>query len=280
MGEVNPASKGGKGKVAVYGVPRGGAIVAGLLDPGKFTVVDSPGKAVVVVDDLIDSGATAARFPDKEFFALIDKRETGGGWVRFPWELECSVADNEDHVRRVIQLCGDDAGREGMRETPGRYLKAMMELTSGYGEDPASHLEKSFDIRDVDEASAYDQIIGSVGIQFVSLCEHHLLPFFGEAHVGYIPAEGGRVVGLSKLARLVDGYSKRFQVQERLTRQIHDAMADKLQTESVVVILKATHTCQCWRGVKKAGSMVTSAVSGAFEGHSPKMEFMSLIELG
>jgi GTP cyclohydrolase I len=140
----------------------------------------------------------------------------------------------------------------------------MSEMLSGYRTDPTAHLKKHFDISDV-EASRYDQVIISKDIPFVSFCEHHLMPFFGQVHIGYLPdPEHGRVVGLSKLARCVEGYSQRLQVQERLTRQIHDAINDVMKPAGTMVLVEGTHTCQCWRGVKKNGSMVTSAIGGVF----------------
>jgi GTP cyclohydrolase I len=170
----------------------------------------------------------------------------------------------EGVVIRLLEFWGENPAREGLKETPARFLKGMSEMLSGYRTDPTAHLKKHFDISDV-EASRYDQVIISKDIPFVSFCEHHLMPFFGQVHIGYLPdPEHGRVVGLSKLARCVEGYSQRLQVQERLTRQIHDAINDVMKPAGTMVLVEGTHTCQCWRGVKKNGSMVTSAIGGVF----------------
>lgn len=267
--ELATAIRGLKGR-KVYGIPRGGAALAGMLHGRHGLVaVMSPEDADCLVDDILDSGATkerfAASFPDKPFLVAVDKREPewAGKWVVFPWEKSDAVEDHEDLGRRLIELCGDNPAREGMRDTPRRYLKAMREMTRGYGEDPAYHLSRVFGLADVEGVSTYDELINSGPIPFVSLCEHHLFPFYGHAHVCYIP-KGNRVVGLSKIARMVQGFAARFQVQERFTRQVLDAMASALSPEGCGVVIKARHTCQCWRGVKADGRMVTSALHGVF----------------
>lgn len=267
----------------VYGVPRGGTVVAYLCNRYEgVQIVEEPSEATVIVDDIIDSGATEERYCrdyEARFAALVDKRkpEWAGQWVCFPWEHEDPIKDNADHVARIIELCGDNPAREGMRETPKRYLKALQELTSGLHEDPAEHLRKWFPLGDTGDVSNYDEVILSKDIPFVSLCEHHMMPFYGKATIGYIPKEGGRVVGLSKIARMFDGYARRFQVQERLTRQALDAMVRELEPLGAGVVIESTHTCQCWRGVKKDGSMITSALSGIFlQSVDARTEFMAL----
>lgn len=182
-------------------------------------------------------------------------------------------------VKELIRFLGDDPEREGMRETPARFLKAMKEMLSGYDEDPSHHLEKVFALDDVTTANNYDQLIMSGEIEFVSFCEHHMLPFFGQIHIGYLP-DGKGVVGLSKLARCADGYARRFQVQERLTQQIHDAVVHKLAPLGTIVVIQATHTCQCWRGVRKSGKMTTSALSGTLRTDvNARAEAFSLIKM-
>lgn len=189
----------------------------------------------------------------------------------------------ENGFKALLELCGDNPDREGVLESPKRYVKAMREMMSGYQEDPALHLRKSFDVNDVtDHVTAYDELIISGGLTFVSNCEHHGICFHGTAWIGYIPnvKKGGRVVGLSKIARMLDGYAKRFQVQERLTRQIGDAIVRELKPIGVGVVIKARHTCQCFRGVKKDGHMITSAMYGVLkEKPSAKEEFLKLITL-
>lgn len=174
-------------------------------------------------------------------------------------------------IRDLLVAVGEDPDREGLRETPNRMARSFAELLQGYQEDPRKHLERMFPVEHNDLVLVKD-------IPFNSMCEHHLLPFVGLAHVGYIP-QGKRVTGLSKLARLVDGYAHRLQVQERLTQQIADAMWDVLNPQGVIVVLQAEHMCMTIRGVKKPGARTTtSAVRGVMEQSSTtRAEAMSLI---
>lgn len=160
---------------------------------------------------------------------------------------------------------------EGMRETPERIARAWRDMTSGYREDPAKILVRTFD------ADGYDEIVALRGIAYQSLCEHHLLPFTGTVDLAYLP--GPRVVGLSKLARLVDCYARRFQIQERMTRQIADAMEEHLGARGVAVIVHGTHSCMTARGVLKPGTvMVTSEMRGAFrEEPAARAEVIALL---
>lgn len=176
-----------------------------------------------------------------------------------------------DAFKELIEVCGDDPQRDGLQETPYRVLKAFLEYTEGYHEDPKSHLEKQFDV-------AHDEVIIVKDIDFNSLCEHHFAPIFGVAHVGYIP--NGKITGLSKIARTVDGYAKRFQVQERLSNEIADAMNDVLQPKGVIVVIEATHMCMCGRGVKKKDSLtVTTSSRGVYrDDRDLRKEFMALIK--
>ncbi|MBS4215060.1 GTP cyclohydrolase I FolE [Neobacillus rhizophilus] len=171
----------------------------------------------------------------------------------------------------LIALCGDDPERDGLQETPYRVLKAFLEYTEGFREEPKTHLEKTFDVN-------HRELILVKDIEFHSLCEHHFAPFFGVAHVGYIPDE--KITGLSKLARLVEGYSKRFQVQERLTNQIAEAIEEVLRPKGTMVIIEAKHMCMCGRGVKKSSaSTTTSSVRGVFAHQSDaRAEFLSLLQ--
>ena len=160
----------------------------------------------------------------------------------------------ENAVREILSAIGEDPEREGLRRTPQRVAKMYEEMFSGLGRDPAEHLETMFSER-------YDELVVLRNIPFNSMCEHHLMPFEGKAHVAYLP--DGRVVGISKLARVVDGFAHRPQVQERLTSQIANLLTDRLQAKGVAVVIEATHTCMTCRGIKKSGSlMVTSAVRG------------------
>ena len=160
----------------------------------------------------------------------------------------------EQAVREILFAVGEDPDREGLRRTPERVAKMYAEVFSGLREDPARHLQATF-------AEDYDELVILKDIPFNSLCEHHLMPFEGQAHVAYLP--DGRVAGISKLARVVESISHRPQVQERMTVEIADILMDKLQAKGVAVVLAATHTCMTCRGVRKPGSiMVTSAVRG------------------
>ncbi len=162
------------------------------------------------------------------------------------------------HVKALLSHIGDDPEREGLRETPKRVVKAMREHFAGYHQDPRTHLSKTFE-----DVEGYDELVLVSDIELHSHCEHHMVPFVGVAHVAYIP--NGRVVGLSKLARLVDGYAHRLQVQEKLTSQIANAIQEVLQPQGVAVILQCRHFCMCYRGVRKPGATTTtSKLHGAF----------------
>ncbi|MBB1512180.1 GTP cyclohydrolase I FolE [Tessaracoccus sp. MC1627] len=174
-------------------------------------------------------------------------------------------------VRELLIAIGEDPERDGLLETPDRVARAWGELLAGHGVDASGVLGKTFDI-------AHDEMVLVKDIELVSTCEHHLLPFTGVAHVGYIPSENGRVTGLSKLARLVDIYARRLQVQERLTTQIADALVEHLDARGVIVVVEAEHTCMTMRGVRKPGSRtVTSAVRGLLRHPATRAEAMSLI---
>lgn len=176
----------------------------------------------------------------------------------------------ERAVREILFAIGEDPDREGLLRTPNRVARAYGELISGLSEDPRVHLRTVFNER-------YDEVVLLRDIEFHSLCEHHLLPFVGKAHVAYLP--DGKVVGLSKLARLVEGYARRPQVQERLTTQIADALMEELNPIGAACVIEATHTCMTIRGVQKPGSsMVTSALRGIFKDNPPsRHEILSLI---
>ncbi|MDQ1682775.1 MAG: cyclohydrolase [Frankiaceae bacterium] len=178
----------------------------------------------------------------------------------------------EAAVREILIAIGEDPEREGLRETPSRVARAYAEIFAGIGREPREVLSTVFD-------AGHDELVLVKDIELYSTCEHHLVPFHGVAHVGYIPNATGQITGLSKLARLVDLYAKRPQVQERLTMQIADAMVDVLQPRGVIVVVEAEHLCMSMRGVRKPGSRtVTSAVRGIFrEREATRAEAMSLI---
>ncbi|WP_182049527.1 GTP cyclohydrolase I FolE [Changpingibacter yushuensis] len=174
-------------------------------------------------------------------------------------------------VRDLLVAVGEDPDRDGLRETPDRMARAYREMFAGLHEDPLEVLSKTFDI-------GHQELVLVKDIPLYSMCEHHLLPFHGVAHVAYIPSEDGRVTGLSKLARLVDGYARRPQIQERLTSQVADGLMEALGARGVIVVMKAEHLCMSMRGVRKPGaSTVTSAVRGSMHNHATRAEVMSLI---
>jgi GTP cyclohydrolase I len=174
-------------------------------------------------------------------------------------------------VRRMLVQIGEDPNREGLRRTPERFEKALRYLTSGYGQDPETILNGAM------FSVCYDEMVVVKDIEVYSLCEHHLLPFFGKCHVAYIPDK--KVVGLSKIARLVNMYARRLQIQERLTSEIAKAVEEKLSPQGVGVIVEARHLCMVMRGVEKQNSMaMTSAMLGVFrENKQTRDEFLSLV---
>lgn len=178
----------------------------------------------------------------------------------------------EAAVRVLIRWAGDDPRREGLLDTPGRVVRSYEEFFAGYAIDPADLLQRTFS-----EVDGYDEMVVLKDIRFESYCEHHMVPIIGKAHIAYLPDR--RVVGLSKLARLVDAFAKRLQIQEKMTVQIADMLNDTLHPKGVAVILEASHQCMSTRGVHKAGaSMVTSRMLGAFrDDASTRREFLAII---
>lgn len=261
-----------KANTKVYGVPRGGMIVAGFLRQAEN--VTDPEQADLILDDIIDSGRTKDRyresFPQTPFVGLIDK-QTGDndmGWVVFPWEEEIGP---EDAVIRLLEYLGEDSTREGLRDTPKRVIKSWDRLYGGYHQNPRDVLSRSF------SSDGYDEMICLRDIEFYSMCEHHMLPFLGKAKVAYIPGESGRVVGISKLARLVECFARRLQIQERMTQQIAQTIEEVLEPRGVAVEIEAQHLCMVARGVEKQNSiMVTRSLLGAFRDQpATRQEFMS-----
>lgn len=182
------------------------------------------------------------------------------------------IAEAEAHIRGLLRFIGEDPEREGLEETPMRVIRAFQEHYAGYQEDPEAHLQKTFT-----EVQGYDELVLVSDIQLHSHCEHHMVPFVGKAHVAYIP--DGRIVGLSKLARVVDVYAQRLQVQEKLTAQIANAIEVALQPQGVAVIIRCQHFCMCYRGVRKPGSWTTtSKLHGVFlKDAAARMELLTLI---
>lgn len=261
-------------KNKIYGIPRGGQVVAGMLGfcNKKIIVVDSPEEANIIVDDLYDSGTTfkkwKKKFPDKDFYFLFDKRNKKymNHWLVFPWE-ESGEKEVEENVVRLLEYFGQDSNREGLLETPKRYIKFWNEFLS-----PPDWNCTTF------SAEGYNQMIIQTNIPFYSVCEHHLAPFFGEGYIAYLPDK--KIVGLSKLARTLETFSRQLQNQERITNQVVDFLMKELEPLGVGCVIKAKHMCMEMRGVKKHNThTTTSALRGVFNEKEVKDEFFKLIKL-
>ena len=250
-----------------YGVPRGGIPIAcELAHELRGQVTYDADLATVIVDDIIDSGDTKSyydkAYPHTPFFALIDNKHAVRGnpdWIVFPWERHEGLTGGvEDNVTRLLQYIGEDPKREGILETPKRFVKYLSEVTEGYAQDPSEHL-KLF----TEETNHYDQLIVLEDIPYYSMCEHHLAPFFGYATIAYIP--GSKIIGLSKIARVVNVFARRLQVQERLTEEIANFLNTGLQDAvGVGVSLNGRHFCMESRGVKSHSvNTTTTALYGA-----------------
>ena len=268
--------------ITAYPIPTGGIFAAQAVVAAaaacRITVrlTENPYDADIYIDDLVDSGDTRnqifKQYGRKPFYAFYFKKEENiKQWIRFPWERESDEFGPETNIRRIIEYIGDDSSREGLIETPRRVAKSYQHLFSGYNQDP-EHLFKIF------EDGACDEMVVLRGIEFWSFCEHHMLPFFGRAHIAYIP--NGKVIGVSKLARILECFSRRLQIQERLTEQITDALDKHLQPKGSACVLEAKHLCMVMRGVQKQqADMITSSLTGAFrENSNVRSEFFSLIK--
>lgn len=268
----------------VWGVPTGGSIVAQVLAPLiNATVADEPaeGAGCLVVDDICDSGRTLERYAEEHCTAVLHVRprtahlpayyvEETEEWIVYPYErTDAADRGGEEIIARWLQWIGEDPRREGLRETPARVLRAWQELCAGYTMEPKL---TAFE-------DAADQVVVSRGIAFASLCEHHLLPFFGRVDIGYLP--NGRILGLSKLSRVVDLYARRLQVQERMTQQIAEAIDRAVSPLGVGVVARGTHLCMMARGVRQQGSeMVTSCMLGRFrEEAAARAELLTLLSV-
>jgi GTP cyclohydrolase I len=275
----------------VYGIPRGGvsAALALVANSSRIGIVDTPHEADVIVDDILDSGQTM--LPLLETFnkhgAVLYVSDRGrdvvektpmlvyagaqtSNWLIFPWEVSME-GSGEEIVTRLLQYIGEDPQREGLKETPKRFLKAWDTYASGYNIDPSTVL-KTFE----DGAEGCNEMVIVTDIDVFSHCEHHLAPFFGKAAIAYIPNK--KIVGLSKLARVTEIFSRRLQVQERLTNQIADAIWNNLDPLGVGVIIQAKHMCMCARGVRHThAGTITSALRGVMHDEpAARSEFLRL----
>jgi GTP cyclohydrolase I len=288
----------------VWGVPRGGWNIAMLMEYMMLAKqVETVDEADVIVDDIIDSGSTRdtylARYPEKRFWAPYDKTNEDSAlpWLVFPWEGSAHQ-DGKDLVTRMLQFIGEDVSRPGLQGTPDRVVRSWKEIYAGYNSDPKEECKALLSA--VFPSDSADMVICR-DIEFYSQCEHHMIPFFGSVSIAYIP--NGYVVGLSKLARVVEVYARRLQIQEQLGEQIanaivehvHGPVGDKTRlrmdgdftflqstgVEDVAVVIKAKHMCMCGRGVgKQNSSMVTSALRGKFrKDQALRAEFLSLLSI-
>ncbi len=268
----------GSRPIGVYPIPRGGVPAAYAVNSCRpIKIVDTAEEADAFIDDIVDSGATQARYaskhPTKPMLALVDRiRGTGPtGWIVWPWENVNPESSVEDNVVRMLQFIGEDPTRGGLVETPKRVVKAWGEWFSGYKVKPEDVI-KGFK----DGAEHYDEMVLVKGIPFYSHCEHHLAPFFGTATVAYIP--NGEIIGLSKVSRLVDIFARRLQVQERMTGQIAESLSNAIKPKGVGVVVSARHLCMESRGIKQQGhDTTTSSLKGVFlKDSTVRSEFLRL----
>ena len=273
-------------KKSIYGIPRGGSYIAYSLSKLlSIPIVDFEriSQSTFIVDDIVDSGATRRKYSNNMFGSIHARSYIPPDvlqnlvfcfyedlWVVYPWEGCDKLSGPEDSVLRLIEFVGANPNSEGLKDTPRRVIRVLEEMCAGYKVDP-SNILKTF------EDGSCDEMIVLKDIDFCSICEHHLLPFFGKVHVGYIP--NGKVVGVSKIARVVDTYARRLQIQERLTSQVANFLMEKLSPKGVMVSCEADHLCMKIRGVKKQNStMITSAVRGSFKDQKEvRDEFLRLI---
>jgi GTP cyclohydrolase I len=203
-------------------------------------------------------------------FDHLDEEEILSGYTKVDRYNQDKIDDIASHYAAILPQLGEDPSREGLLKTPERVAKALQFLTQGYDMDPATILKSAMFTED------YSQMVVVKDIEVFSMCEHHMLPFFGKAHIAYIP--NGHIVGLSKLPRVVDAFARRLQVQERLTNEIRDCIQDTLNPVGVAVVIECKHLCMAMRGVQKQNSVTTtSAFTGAFEEDNTRAEFLRLI---
>ena len=273
---------GGLDILLIYGVPRGGIYAAQLISNaltqlGRLnTLVEDPKKAHVLIDDIIDTGKTRRTWNENDngwpFFALVDKQGKDKNlkdWISFPWERMINDDGPVENIRRILEYIGEDPERDGLKNTPERVIKSYEKLFGGYKQKPE-------DVITAFEQSC-DEMVLLKSIEFYSFCEHHMLPFYGKAHIAYIP--NGKVIGISKLARILEIYSRRLQIQERLCQQVTQAIEKVLKPLGAACVLEARHHCMICRGVEKQNSiMVTSSLTGVFKTDiSTRAEFINMI---
>jgi GTP cyclohydrolase I len=286
---VGLAKKIEKGKYSfVYGVPSGGILPAYIISKELGCDIISKiegylGKEnILIVDDLIDSGRTLEKFKEYDTAFLYRKphspkttyacKEISSEWINLPHEK--SGNGMEDHVIRILEYIGENPNRDGLIDTPKRVVKMWGELFRGYDKEQKPKIAVFENGKD---GLMYDQMIFDTG-RFHSQCEHHMVPFMGEYYFAYIPDK--KIIGLSKIARLVDYYSAKLQIQERLVKEVVDEVEKLLEPRGIALVMKAEHLCKSIRGVKKAGKMITTELRGAFkENLATRDEFLKLISI-
>jgi GTP cyclohydrolase I len=276
---VDKIQKSGNQYLGIYGIPRGGSIIAVALGRELNLPLVSKemvtSRKILVVDDLVDSGKTRMRWRDFDFACLHVKERAKltpvnyFNHISYFWEENESPA--EDSVIRLLQMVGEDVTRDGLKETSKRFVNSWKYLFSGYNAD-VKNIIKCFD------GDGYNQIVLLKDIELYSMCEHHILPFIGRAHIAYIPNK--KVIGISKLARLLEVFSRRLQIQERICEQVTETLMTYLQPQGAACIIQAEHLCMRMRGVQKQNSvMVTSSLKGVFlDNLATREELMGLIK--
>ncbi len=266
----------------IYGIPRGGIFAAQTVFPfvkKKASLVEKPSDDCIFIDDIIGTGETREKFiseyeyPGLTFYALVDKtieKDLVGTWISFPWERMTNEDSPTDNIRRLIEYIGDDLEREGLKETPERVIRSYEKLFGGYKQNPTHNIK-------VFENKGCDEMVVVKNIEFYSTCEHHMLPFYGKAHIAYIPDK--KIVGISKLARILEIYSRRLQIQERLCQQVTETIDVMVKPKGSACVLEACHLCMMSRGVEKQSSiLVTSSLTGVFkESIKTRSEFIAML---
>jgi GTP cyclohydrolase I len=281
----NMIRKEGKEYKNIYPILRAGSYVAlvlsKMLDLPLISHLDKTDNGTLVVDDIVDSGRTLEQYKDYDTAVLHIKDHAKtqptyyvravDKWIEYPWEVGSEGV--EENIVRLLEYMGENPNREGLIETPKRVVKGYKQWFSGYNKDPKDVMKTFTSAND-------DQIVIVKNIDFYSHCEHHMAPFYGQVHIGYLP--NGKVLGVSKFSRLTDIYARRLQIQEQLTNQIAQAINEHLKPKGVGVIIEGIHLCMRSRGVQKQNSiMTTSVMLGDFrELEGLRKEFLQLVKGG
>ena len=266
--------------IELYGVPRGGifaaqAVSTMLFRRGVSNRLVGSMPADFIIDDIYDTGKTADAYEEKweaiPFLTLVNKDEPPKSvWYSFPWERMTNDNAPVENIRRLLEYIGEDPTREGLKDTPDRVIKSFETLYKGYSDKPENHMK-------IFKDGSCNEMVLLKNIEFYSTCEHHMLPFFGKAHIAYIPDK--ELIGVSKLARILEVFTRRLQIQERICQQVTDALQQHLAPMGVACILEAQHFCMTARGIQKQNSiMTTSSLLGEFKTNATaRMELLNRI---